>query len=422
MSLLCSILLSLSALLSNSLHTNVMPESGVATMRIVVNGDQLARPVATFGGNDIIELSFDDFSTDAHNYYYKVIHCNADWRPSSLMPMEYMDGMDGNMLTDYEYSAAMHLPFIHYRLTFPNDDVTLTKSGNYAVIFARDNDFEEQVVSVACFSLFEPDIPVTGDYSANTLKGINGSFQQLEFEMDVRNLSPKDVMNDFKVVVYQNGRRDNSVKLEHPTMVKGTLLRYLNTPLLTFEGGNQYRTIDFSSKYTYGSGIDRFIFDDSIYHVMLDPHFIKTTPTWRDLDDADGAYVVNRQGSGEFSEIEAEYVWVHFILQYPQTNEFLLPPPTFKDIYLIGEMNYNLLDSRSKMQYDAKTGTYHKEMLLKQGGINFQYITIDRANETSLVPIEGSFWQTRNRYEIYVYYRGVGDRYDRLVGYQAIQK
>lgn len=431
MSIFCSILLSLSTLLSHPLYTMVLSDCGVATVRVTVNGDQLARPVAALGGDDVVELSFDDLSTTSYNYYYKVIHCDANWRQSSLMTMEYLEGMDGNILSDYENSGVMPIPYIHYRLTFPNDDVSLTKSGNYAVIIARDNDFEEGVVAVACFSLVEPLVFVSGDYTANTLKGINGEYQQLEFDVDAKGLSPHDVMNDFHVAVYQNGRRDNRVILDHPTMVQGSTLRYRNLPLLTFEAGNQYRTIDFSSRYTYGSGIDRFVYDDSIYHVLLEPNYIPMTYSWRDYEDAHGAYVVNRQGSGEYSDLESEYVWVHFTLlneglpQEPNTSpssKFGQVDTELPGIYVIGEMNYNSIDSRSRMLYDANTNSYHLEMLLKQGGINYQYIWVDSKLNTSLRPVEGSFWQTRNRYEVFVYYRSVSDRYDRLVGYQVIEK
>jgi len=431
MSLFCSILLSLSALLSHPLFNNVTMDCGVAALRVVVNGDQLARPVAVLGGDDVIELSFDDITTVSRNYYYKVIHCDANWRQSSLMPMEYIDGMDGNMISDYDFSDVMPLPYIHYRISFPNDDLRLTRSGNYAVVIARDNDFENGIVATACFSLVEPLVTVSGDYSSNTLKGINGKFQQLEFDVDAAPLSPRDVMNDFKVAVYQNGRRDNHVFLDHPTMVQGNMLRYRNMPLLTFEGGNQYRTVDFSSRYTYGSGIDRFVFDDSIYHVILEPNYIPTSYSWRDYYDAHGAYVINRQGSGEYSDVDAEYVWVHFLLQKKGNPQEVNPLYPFKSsegnellpgVYLIGDMNYNNLDSRSRMKYDPNDDSYHLEMLLKQGGINYQYVWVDDKLNSTLCPIEGSFWQTRNRYEVFVYYRAIGDRYDRLVGYNIIQK
>lgn len=431
MSLLCSILLSLSALLSHPLYTTVAPDCGVATVRVAVNGDQLARPVAAFGGDDVIEISFDDLSTSLYNYYYKIIHCDVYWRQSQLMSMEYLEGMDGNMLTDYENSDVMPIPYIHYRLSFPNDDVTLTKSGNYAVLIARDNDFEEGVVAVACFSLVEPIVGVAGDYTANTLKGINGEYQQVEFDIDTKTLPSRDVMNDFHVAVYQNGRRDNRVIIDHPTMIQGSTLRYRNLPLLTFEAGNQYRTVDFSSRYTYGSGIDRFVYDDSIYHVLLEPNYIPMTYTWRDYEDAHGAYVINRQGSGEYSDLDAEYVWVHFTLKnegFPQkTNSFpsskvVQSNTSLPGIYVVGEMNYNSFDSRSRMLYDAATDSYYLEMLLKQGGINYQYVWLDEEMNTHVRPVEGSFWQTRNRYEVFVYYRAVGDRYDRLVGYKIIEK
>jgi hypothetical protein len=34
--------------------------------------------------------------------------------------------------------------------------------------------------------------------------------------------------------------------------------------------------------------------------------------------------------------------------------------------------------------------------------------------------LEGSFWQTENDYHIFVYYREMASRYDRLVGYRQL--
>ena len=39
---------------------------------------------------------------------------------------------------------------------------------------------------------------------------------------------------------------------------------------------------------------------------------------------------------------------------------------------------------------------------------------------TKPVTTEGSFYQTRNKYQVLVYYKGVGDRTDRLLGYGEV--
>jgi hypothetical protein len=44
------------------------------------------------------------------------------------------------------------------------------------------------------------------------------------------------------------------------------------------------------------------------------------------------------------------------------------------------------------------------------------YYVVSPANGAVALPLEGSHWQTENEYDIWVYYRPFGGRYDRLVG------
>nr|WP_317170244.1 hypothetical protein [Winogradskyella eckloniae] len=57
-------------------------------------------------------------------------------------------------------------------------------------------------------------------------------------------------------------------------------------------------------------------------------------------------------------------------------------------------------------------------MLLKQGFYNYKYVLVDK--ESGAIDegaISGNFWQTENNYKVLVYYRDLGARFDRLVGY-----
>ena len=56
-------------------------------------------------------------------------------------------------------------------------------------------------------------------------------------------------------------------------------------------------------------------------------------------------------------------------------------------------------------------------VLQKQGYYNYQYLMRDADGTVRPVPEEGSFFQTENRYQALVYYKGSGDRTWRLVGY-----
>lgn len=412
MKLICAILLSITSLLSAPLRTHTVPGSGVATLQVLIDGEQLSYPVLSLGSESVVDISFDDLSYVPRNYYYRIVHCNSDWRPSDLMPMEFLDGMDDNMLDDYTFCANTLQDYIHYRFSLPNDDVAFTKSGNYAVMIALDNDFDDNLVAVACFSVVEPLATINAEVSPVTLKGVNGRYQQLSLEADVNMVGSANPMTDFIVVVRQNGRYDNEAHIRAPQSVMGTRIRYFNNPKLTFEGGNQYRSIDFSSRYTYGSGIDRFVKTDSLYKVLLEPgDFSCAQRTY--AEDAHGGYVVHIQGSAYDSETEADYVIVHF--------EIPFEAPFFEGrIYLLSQGTYNLFNETSQFEYDFRRRLFWLDLPLKQGGLNYQFILVPKAGAPTLIPTEGSYWQTANAYEVFLYYRPFGSRYDQLVSYTRL--
>ena len=97
-------------------------------------------------------------------------------------------------------------------------------------------------------------------------------------------------MYDFTLIVKQNGREDNKVRLNKPTSVLSSKIRYDNTQELIFEGGNQYRSIDFSSRYTYGSGIDRIRYEEEEYHVYLEPALLRNDKRETYSFDAHGSF------------------------------------------------------------------------------------------------------------------------------------
>ena len=68
------------------------------------------------------------------------------------------------------------------------------------------------------------------------------------------------------------------------------------------------------------------------------------------------------------------------------------------------------------MTYDMESQTYHAAILQKQGYYSYQYLMDDGR----LAPSEGNFWETENRYQALVYYKGAGERTWRLVGYRAL--
>ena len=108
-------------------------------------------------------------------------------------------------------------------------------------------------------------------------------------------------------------------------------------------------------------------------------------------------------------------MWVHFSLPVVQ--------PFFSgSVFLCGDFVGNRLHTQCRMDYNADKNCYEKAIFLKQGGYNYQYLFVQKNSSVgSLEPIEGSFWQTKNEYQIFVYYRPRGERYDKLIGWKSIK-
>ena len=389
-------------------------DENIKTLQILPNGESLMLPILELGSADEIVISFDELSYEASNFYYKIVHCDAYWNESDLASMEYLDGFDGGMIDMYDYSVNTTVNYIHYTLQLPNDDVQLKLSGNYVVLIARDGDFENGVVATACFSLVEPMVDINVEMNGRTMKELNGRYQAVALDVMVEGVESRDKMQDFIVVVRQNNRLDNEAYLTRPTYVNGGRLRYENREELIFEGGNQYRSIDFSSRYTYGGGIDHIEFDRDMYHVVLEADASRANNKEAYAMDAHGGYVINLQ-KNNYPDTEADYMWVHFY--YPAEVPYLEGR-----MYIVGDLTQNLVDNKSEMIYDLSEKCYVRSLLLKQGGYNYVYaLKAKNREELSVIQTEGSFWESRNRYDVMVYFRPFGARYDRLVGMRSVE-
>ncbi len=389
-------------------------DKNIRTLQVLPNGESLVLPIVELGSADEIVVSFDELSYEASNFYYKIVHCDAYWEESDLASMEYLDGFDGGIIDIYDYSVNTIVNYIHYTLQLPNDDVHLKLSGNYAVVIARDGDFENDVVAVACFSLVESMVDINVEMNGRTMKELNGRYQAVALDVMAEGVESRDKMQDFIVVVRQNNRLDNEAYLTRPTYVNGGRLRYENREELIFEGGNQYRSIDFSSRYTYGGGIDHIEFDRDMYHVVLEADASRANNKEAYAMDAHGGYVINLQ-KNNYPDTEADYMWVHFY--YPAEVPYLEGR-----MYILGDLTHNLSGEDSEMVYDASERCYVRSLLLKQGGYNYVYaLKAKNRDELSVMQTEGSFWESRNRYDVMVYYRPFGARYDRLVGMRSVE-
>lgn len=392
-------------------QTQILNNS-IKTLRVKVNEDALALPIIKLGSDDAMQVSFDELSHEIHSYSYTIQHCNADWTLSNLSSSEYMDGFSNTHINDYSTSINTTVLYTHYKFSFPNNQLSFKISGNYVLNIYEDNDSEKSIAQT-CFSVVDPKVDIDAKVRGNTDTELSGRLQQIDFEVLLKGYYVRDPQSEIKIVVKQNNRSDNQVTDIKPAFFNSNKLTYNNNRNLIFEGGNEYRRFDISSIYNYSEKVNKIKYEEPNYQVYLFEDGINSAKNYTQDFDVNGKFIINYQNYDD-DDFTADYLYVNFYLKKDQ-------PFLDGNVYVGGGFNYNSLNETNRMDYDFNAGMYFKKILLKQGGYNYQYWFKQKGQQKAITsPTDGSFWQTQNEYTIYVYHRGFGDRYDKLIGVKSL--
>ena len=384
----------------------------IASLQVVAGNNWLSMPVIGLGEGVPVNIAFDDLTHEYRRYAYKVEHCNADWSTSGdLFVSDYIDGFNAdNVIEHVEQSINTNVLYTHYRFQIPNERCKLKMSGNYRVTIYDTND-DDKAVAECCFMVVEPRMGIKLSVDANTDKGINSRWQQVAMEVKYGSgLSVTDVQRQIYTVVMQNGRWDNAVVNAKPQFVMGDGLRWSHNAQLVFEAGNEYRKFEMLDVRHANMGVEKIDWDGEAYHAYLWPDEPRGSYVFD--EDANGAFYIRNSDNRE-NNSTSEYIHVHFTLRSPRLAG---------DVFVNGVWTNDQLSAPYKMQFDEGVQCYCLSLLLKQGYYSYQYVWQKPNGQIATVPSEGSFYQTENRYQALVYYRKLGERADRLVGFAEIRR
>lgn len=381
----------------------------IKTLLTIVDDDLMKLPVIDLNGDSKLKISFDYISDQQEWLSYTVIHCDAEWKQDDLSELDYLDGFMPVKIEDVTPSFNTLVSYYHYCIDFPNEDVRLNISGNYAVLIHPEDD-PEDVLAIATFSVNEKLAFAEGDISGNTDIDFRKKHHQISLlaSWAQNRMSVIDPIGDLHIFVSQNRSKETRREIKRPTRMEPGRLIFEHNKDLIFEAGNNYRRFEFTDHRYASLGVDNVRYKAPYYYASLNNDQIK----------ADGHYLYDRDQNGRFLvralnvddvNTEADYFMARFTLKAPFTLDQ-------KGIYLTGDFTYGSKEDSFRMNYDENENIFWKDILLKQGTYNYQYLVGE-----SHAPIEGNYYETENEYEIYIYYHPQGSRYDRLLGVGIIK-
>lgn len=383
----------------------------VKSLQVILNDDFEALPVLRLNSRDVLSIGFDELSHNYHRFVYHLEPCNPDWTPvEGLFESDWLSGLNDQPIEDYENSINTTVLYTHYEFRFPNEYTNVRMSGNYR-LHIIDEDMPDEDALVVELRVVEPICNVGLGIRTNTDIDLNDSHQQVEMTLRLNGLRVIRPDEEIQTMVMQNGREDNMKLNIVPTHITPQALKWEHNRRLIFDAGNEYHKFEVLDPHHISMGLASAMWDEDTRSWHAVPYPCTPSKSYLYDVDANGAFLLRNSDNYE-AERTSEYVYVHYNLQ---------PLRIYDDaqVRLIGR--WAMEDPENYvMTYNEETQTYQACVLQKLGYYNYQIVLCDFDGTPHTMPEEGSYFQTENRYEALIYYKGTGARAWRLVGYQEV--
>ncbi len=394
-------------------NQNYIYAPNIRSVLLTVGNEPIEYPIITLGSNTLLRLQFDDLDAYSKDFAYQVIHCDANWNPSEdIDPMDYIDGFQENRVYDVRSSVSTKIPYVHYEIVIPNEDIRWTKSGNYLLKVFVDGD-EDQLIITRRFMVAEPMMKVVPTIRRSAVPPYSATHQEFEVEIQHTGISIGNPREQIQLVVLQNGRWDRMQTDLEPSYTKYESIGYNLAGQLLFSGSKEFRPLDLRTFRFRTQQMEQIEELTDRFDIRLFPNTIRRYSPHVFTHDLNGRFFFECYDFPD-DPLQSEYGEVLFRLRSKEALN--------GDVYVVGGFNDFQLQDGYRMTYNSEQGSYACTALFKNGFYDYQYILFPNDSADPIptsAPIEGESFETENDYLFLVYYKEYGGLYDRLV---AVQK
>jgi len=362
---------------------------------------ELFASAAPLNGGFSLLLQFDHLFAEYETYFVKFIHCNADWSPSRLFPLDYLEDFNEFRVQEYEFSFNTRVPYVHYQSVLPRFKIP----GNYLLVVYRGS--EDNVVLTKRFMIYDNQVILSDNLGNSGVTNVSRMNQEIQFSLEYPGRNLDNPYRYVKATIRQNQRWDNAIHSLPPSFVneasRDMEFRHFAGEN-QFSGGNQFRYFDLQDLRYFGRNVETVDLKAEIPIATLEQDATRGTESYAENDDQNGKYLISHP-------FESDYAYVQFFLNTNQIND---------EVYLAGDFSQWAKDDSYKMEYVKELSSYYGVFMMKQGIYDYQYLAEGASTKENY--FEGDHFQTENEYEILIYYYSFQLDVDLLIGYFTLSR
>src|SRR5579862_6247736 len=79
-------------------YDNYIYKDYIKSVQLHQIGWKFSPPLIALNSGDLLQLDFDDLAGDFIQYSYTLVHCDANWQPSDIVPFDYLGGFSVDLI------------------------------------------------------------------------------------------------------------------------------------------------------------------------------------------------------------------------------------------------------------------------------------------------------------------------------------
>lgn len=351
-------------------------------------------------------INFDDLDLNYKNYFLRIVHCDQNWKASSLNEIEYLQDFNDQPIRNYKNSYGTKVPYNHYEVELPKGKL----SGNYVALLYANRNKQDTVFAIR-YSLLKNMTNVYSKVSFANQNEYRKSHQSIQLGFTYNDQLIINDESNLKVIVRKVNESENLFPVL-PRPIHSVQDRSFQYQFFGKDGyilgGNEYRLIDLRSAQQKLSFVYTLNQQNNITQIITYPESPQGFYSYTNKNDINGSFIISNYENAT-NILYADYVHCLFQLKSREITE--------GNVCISGGFTSFIPVENLQMIYNFEKGMYEKELLVKQGIYNYKFSGNEKVNEF----LEGNYSQTENEYEVLIYFQQPGTRYDALIGHQSIK-